>query len=226
MEESIYRMSLTESFLVLIIVGLWLFSIINLARKLERICNPPSIYHEYSLRTRTSLRRPSKLHERYSNDLKQPKGSSPTQLVRATSEPTIDASSRPTIHIRSPSETYLYAKSSTSEQVPSLSTLELERSTSSLNLPRHADYEIHVETISDKSIQPQQLINPRRIPSIVRRSLLDLHRRALTSTGSSNNSRAQSIVTTAEDQLLLTRNKYPLMKRTYQRAYTIDEDVC
>ena len=225
MEEAIYRMNLTEYFLVLIIIGLWLFSVINLAKKLEQICNPPSTYNNYSVHNKTSLN-PSTLNQRYSNDSSQLKKSSRTHLIRATSEPTIDASPRTTIHVRSPSETCLYTKSSISDTVPSPSTLELGRSHSSFNLPDHKGYRIHVETISDKPKLSQSLLKPERIPSIVRRSLLDLHRRALMSNTSSNPSMVRCHVTTIENQLMITTNRFPLMKKTYQRKYTIDEDEC
>jgi len=225
MEEGIYRMSLTESFLVLIIIGLWLLAVINLARKLERICNPPSSYPNYSIHNKTSLS-PSKLHERYQNDSIQPIRSSPGHFVRATSEPTIDASPRTTIHIRFPSETCLYAKSSISEQVPTPSTLELGESNSSLNAPSHNGYQIHVETIPNKPIQSPQLLNPRLIPSIVRRSLLDLHRRALISNTSSHSSVNRCHVTTTENQLMVSMNRFPLMKKSYQQESAINEDDC
>lgn len=224
MEEGIYRMSLMESFLVLIIIGLWLFSVINLARKLERICNPPSIYPNYSLRNKASLS-PTELHEHYPNDSILPARSSPIQFVRATSEPTIDASPRTTILIRSPSETYLYTKSSLSEQIPSPSTLELGRSSSSLELPHHNDYRLHIETTSDKLLQSPKLLNPKRIPSIVRRSLLDLHRRTLLN-ASSNNSMTRSVVGTTDNQRMVALKRFPLRKKTCQLEDAIDEDDC
>ncbi len=205
-----YRMSLGESFLVLIIIGLWLFSVLNLARKLERICNPPSTYPNYSVDTKTSLRRSTIIHERFAQ---------PQQLIRATSEPMIDASPRTTIYIRSPSETFLHAKSPISEHIPSPATLELGESTSLLNLLGQSDDRIHGE----KRIPSARLLNPRRIPSIVRRSLLDLHRRALMSSSSPNTFKTRCIVTTIENQTLITTNRF---KKTYQREHTIDEDNC
>jgi hypothetical protein len=225
MEEGIYRMSLTESFLVLIIIGLWLFAVINLARKLERICNPPSSYPNYSIHNKTSLS-PSTLHERYPNNSIQPIRSSLGHFVRATSEPTIDASPRATIHIRSPSETCLYAKLSISEQVPSSNTLELGESNTSFNVPSHNCHRSHVETIPNKPIQPQPLLNPRRIPAIVRRSLLDLHRRALISNTSSRSSVTRCVATTTENQLMVSMNRFPLMKKSFQQENAIDEDDC
>ncbi len=209
MEESIYRMSLGEIFLVLIIIGLWIFAVINLAKKFERICNPPSINPNY-LYNKTSLS-PSTLHGRYSNDLIPPTRSFRQQSIRATSEPNIDASPRTTIVIRSPSETCLYTRSSISEQIPSASILELRKSNSLLDLPHHNGYRIHVETISDKPPGSQQLLHPRRLPSIVRQSLLDLHRRTLTS----NTSTPGCVVTTTENQSVV---------KIYQRDNTIGED--
>jgi hypothetical protein len=223
MEEGIYRMSFGENFLVLIIVGLWLLAVINLARKLDRICNPPSIYPNYSTNPKTSLS-PSVLRECYPNDLLQPTRSSTTPLVRATSEPTIDASPRTTILIRSPSETFLHAKLSISEQNPTPSVLELEQSDSLLNLPTRSTCPIHIQAISERSIPPQKLLNPRRIPSIVRRSLLDLHRRALMSNASSSTSTTpRYIVTTTTNRSVPTTNIFPLLKKMHQRQYTIDD---
>jgi hypothetical protein len=226
MEESIYRMSLTENFLVLIIIGLWVLAVINLARKLERICNPPPVYSGYSRHSKTSLSS-SVLRERHPKDLRQPTRSSTNILIRATSEPTIDASPRTTILIRSPSETFVHNKLSISEQIPSPSVLELGQSDNSLNFPNRSACQIHVETTSEKTIPQQKLLNPRRIPSIVRRSLLDLHRRALMSNTSSNTSKPRYIVTTTENRaMMMTNNIFPLMKKTYQRENTIDEYEC
>ena len=219
MEEGIYRMSLGENFLVLIIIGLWLFAVINLARKLERICNPPSTYPNYSIHNKTSST-PSTYHEHYARDLIPPPRASSNLLVRATSEPTIDASPRATILVRSPSETFLQMISSKSGHIASPSTLEL-RSDSSLTLPSQSDYQIQIESLTTKPVRPQQLLNPRRIPSIVRRSLLDLHRRALMA-----NTSTQYIVTTTENRSMATMNRFPLMKKKYQRHNTIDEDIC
>lgn len=225
MDDAIYQMSLTEIFLVLIIIGLWLFSVINLARKLDHICNPPSIYPNYSINSKTSLNSTVR-NEHYPNDSIPPIRSSPIHFIRATSEPTIDASPRTTILIRSPSETCLYGRSSISEQIPSPSTLEIGRSTSSLELPRTKNYRIRVETISDKPIQSPPLLNPKRIPSIVRRSLLDLHRRALISNASSNNSMTRSVISATENQPMVSMNRFPLMRKTYQLEDAIDEDDC
>jgi hypothetical protein len=223
MEESIYRMSLTENLLVLIIIGLWLLAVINLARKLERICiNPPTVYPNYSMHTKTNLS-PSILRKRYSNDLLQPIRSSINPLVRATSEPTIDASPRTTILIRSPSETFVHAKLSISEQIPASDTLELGQSDSSFIFPSRSACQIHIETTSERPIIPQKLLYPRRIPSIVRRSLLDLHRRALMSNTSSNTFKPRYIVTKTENRSMVMTNIFPLMKKTYQRDNTIDD---
>jgi len=224
MEEGIYRMSLTEGFLVLIIIGLWVFAVINLARKLERICNPPSAYLNYSIHNKISLSPPIH-HEHYSNDFIQPIQSSPKHFIRATSEPNIDASPRTTVHIRSPSETYIHAKLPISEQVPSSNTFESGRTDSSLS-PRDSGYQIHLASISSKPIQGQQLLDPRSIPSIVRRSLLDLHRRALMSNTSPNILTTRCTVTTRENQPMVTINTFPLMNKTYQQEDAIDEHKC
>ncbi|CAF1238645.1 unnamed protein product [Rotaria sp. Silwood1] len=225
MEESIYRMSLSESFLVLIIIGLWLFAIINLARKLERICNPPSILPNYYTRNRTSLN-PSTLHEHYPPNPTQSTDPSAIHIFRATSEPTIDASPRTTIHMHYPSETCLLKKSSISEQIFIPDTIELETSNSSLNISRYKDHRINVEIKSNHPKSSQPYLNPKRIPPIVRRSLLDLHRRALFSNISSNISMNHYIVNAKENRTGLTTIKTALIKKKYQHENTIDEDDC
>jgi hypothetical protein len=226
MEEGIYRMSFVESILVLIVVGLWLLAVIHLARKLERICNPPSIFPNYSLHNKTSLS-PLPRADRYSKDSIQSTISSPINFVRSTSEPAIDASPRATIHIRSPSETCLHTKSTIVQHLSSPSTLELGQSImnnshSLVNLSRHSGYRIHVKATSSNRIPSHKLLNPKRIPSIVRRSLLDLHRRALYLNSSTDISPLQCIVKTTGNQL--TTTKIPLIKKTYQRANAVDND--
>lgn len=226
MEENFYRMSLTENFLVLIIIGLWVLAVINLARKLERICNPPPIYPNYSAHTKASLS--SSIHrQRHVKNVTQVPRLSTTLLVRATSEPTIDASPRATILIRAPSETFLHAKQSISESVPSPSALELGKAGSSTDVLRPGTCQMHVETTSSKPTGRQQLLAPQRIPSIVRRSLLDLHRRALMANASSHVSMPRYVVTTIVNQPpVATTNAFPLMKKKKQREYTIDESEC
>ena len=218
MEEGIYQMSLAENILVLLIIGLWLFAVLSLVRKLERICNPPSIFVNYSLHNKTSLS-PSTLHQRYPND-STPTSTrpSPIHFIRSISEPTPSASPRTTIDLRSPSDICLRPKTYLSEQILSPSLLELGRSNISINLPRHTGYRIHVETIRNKPLTPKPLLSPNRMPSIVRRSLLDLHRRTAT-IGSSTPCTITSIAT--ENRIVATG---PTVKRKYQRENAVDQD--
>lgn len=145
-------MSATENLLVLIIIGLWIVAVINLVRKLEHIWNPPSSYPVYS----TDRKRNSNSHESVI-----PMRLSAIQLIRATSEPTIDASPRTTILVRSPSETFVQTRSSASNDTLPSSTINFDTTV------------CRIQT---------EFIYPKRLPSIVRRSLLDLHRRTLIST--------------------------------------------
>lgn len=218
MEEGLYQMSLVENFLVLLIIGLWLFAVIILVRKLERICNPPSIFVNYSLHTKTSLS-PSTLHQRYPNDSTptSPRPS-PLHFIRSISEPTPSASPRTTIDLRSPSDICIPQKTYLSEQILSPSLLELGKSKSSLDLPRHTGYRIHVETIRNKTLSPNPLLSPNRMPSIIRRSLLDLHRRTAT-IGSSTHYVVTSIP--LENRIIATG---PTVKRKYQRENAVDQD--
>ncbi|CAF2429632.1 unnamed protein product [Rotaria sp. Silwood2] len=246
MDEGIYRMSFAESLLVLIVIGLWLLAVISLARKLERICNPPSIFPNYSLHAKTSVS-PSSRRDRHSNDSVQSTLPPPVNFVRATSEPAIDASPRATIYVRSPSETCLHVKSTStlrmsamSQHLNSPSTLELGKSgmsnrVGSLNIPRTSSYHIRVET-SKRPVTTQTLLDPKRIPSIVRRSLLDLHRRTLFSnnasnispircivTAASNNSNGNGPHTTTTTSSTTTSAKVPLLNK-YRKANETDED--
>ncbi|CAF1135030.1 unnamed protein product [Adineta steineri] len=242
MEEGIYRMSFVESLLVLVVIGLWLLAIISLARKLERICNPPSIFPNYSLHTKVSVC-PSSRRDRHSNDSVQSTLPAPVSFIRATSEPNIDASPRATIYVRSPSETCLHVKSTStlrmsalSQHLNSPSALELgenrrNRSVGSLALPSTSSYRIHVET-PQKTLAPQTLLDPNRIPSIVRRSLLDLHRRTLYSNPTTNVSPIRCIVTAAGNNsngngsvttITTTAVKLPLLNRN-RKANEADED--
>lgn len=100
MENSIYRMSFTESCLVLIVISLWLFALINFIRKLERICNPPSIFLNYSIHNNINL------NEHYQNKFIQPRTILSNHFNHAISVPTINASPRTTILMRSPSERF------------------------------------------------------------------------------------------------------------------------
>jgi hypothetical protein len=224
MEEDIYQMSATENILVLLIIGLWLFAVISLVRKLERICNPPSIFVNYSLHNKTSLS-PSTLHQRYPTDSIQSTRPSHIHFIRAISEPTIDTSPRTTIDFRSPSETCLRTKSSLSEQLLSPSTLDSERSNSSLYLPRHSGYRIHVETITNPTLTSKKLLYPKRIPSLVRNSLLNLHRHALSSHTISTSSISPGvIITTTENRIITPSSTGSIMKKKYQRGNAVDED--
>ncbi|CAF1065915.1 unnamed protein product [Rotaria sordida] len=215
MEENIYQMSLSEIFLVLIIIALWLFAVINLARKLERICNPPSILPNYSKQNKIDLNTPIR-RGHYSPNTIQSKQLSSIHLIRSTSEPTIIVSPCTTIHIRYPSETCLNRKSSKSEQILSPNRIELERSNNSLNFLRHKDYRIRIETKSKQSISTQQYLNPKRIPSIVRRSLLDLHRRTLYSNTLSNIPMNHCIVNITENHKGLITTNTSLINEKYQ----------
>lgn len=245
MEEPIYRMSFVESLLVLIVIGLWLLAIISLARKLEKICNPPSIFPNYSLHTKVSIS-PSSRRDRHSNESVHSTLPPPSSFVRATSEPAIDASPRATIYVRSPSETCLHVKSTStlrmstlSQHLNSPSALELGKSrktsrADSLTVPRTSSYHIRVETTRRPS-HTQKLLDPKRIPSIVRRSLLDLHRRALFSNTTSNLSPIRCIVTAASNSAngngihsittaaTTASARVPLLNR-YHRPNETDED--
>lgn len=241
MEEGIYRMSLVESLLVLVVIGLWLLAVISLAKKLERICNPPSIFPNYSLHIKPSIC-PSSRRDRRSNESVQSTLPPPVNFVRATSEPAIDASPRATIYVRSPSETCLHVKSTStlrmsamSQHLTSPSALELGQSrlnttsAGSLTLPRTSSYHIRIETPRNKLTTPA-LLDPKRIPSIVRRSLLDLHRRTLFTNTSSNISPIRCIVTTAGTNsngnrpiTTTTTTKVPLLNK-HRRANETDED--
>jgi hypothetical protein len=241
MEEGIYRMSFVESLLVLVVIGLWLLAVISLAKKLERICNPPSIFPNYSLHAKASVC-PSSRRDRHSNESVQSTLPPPVTFVRATSEPAIDASPRATIYVRSPSETCLHVKSTStlrmsalSQHLTSPSALELgtkrmNNSAGSLIVPRSSSYQIRVET-PHRPLTTQTLLDPKRIPSIVRRSFLDLHRRTLFSNTSSNISPIRCIVTAAGNNsngncsitTTTTTAKAPLLNK-YRRANETDED--
>lgn len=223
MEEGIYRMSLSENILVLIIIGIWLFAVICLARKLGRIWNPPSTLPSYYTNNKTSLS-PSTFDENYPANLTESSISPPTQLIRATSEPTIDASPRTTIHLHSPSENCLYDKTILSEKVSTPSTVELGPSIDSLNPSQPNDYRARASTNPHRQLISQQSLDPKRIPSIVRRSLLDLQRRALVSHMSSNSSMNHSIGRGKEYRTDFTTDGISLPRKKYQRENAIDED--
>lgn len=207
MEEPIYRMSFVESLLVLVVIGLWLLAVISLAKKLERICNPPSIFPNYSLHKNTSIS-PSVRRDRRSNESVHSTLPPPQNFIRATSEPAIDASPRATIYIRSPSETCLHVKSTSTLRMSTMSqhlasphALQLGRTTrnmsvGSLRSPGTSSY--HIRTTKSPSVSNQHaLLDPNRIPTIVRRSLLDLHRRTLHSNSLATISPIKCIVTAA-----------------------------
>ncbi|CAF1101683.1 unnamed protein product [Rotaria sordida] len=244
MDEGIYQMSLVESLLVLIVIGLWLLAVISLARKLERICNPPSIFPNYSLHTKASVC-PSSRRDRHSNESVQSTLPPPITFVRATSEPAIDASPRATIYVRSPSETCLHVKSTSTLRVSAMSqylnspsALELGKGgmhsrVGSLTIPRTSSYHIRVET-TQRPLITQTLLDPKRIPSIVRRSFLDLHRRALVSNTTTNISPIRCIVTAACNNsnanaqhttttTTTTNAKVPLLNK-HRKANDTDED--
>jgi hypothetical protein len=237
-------MSFVESLLVLVVIGLWLLAVISLAKKLERICNPPSIFPNYSLHTKVSVC-PSSRRDRRSNESVQSTLPPPVNWVRATSEPAIDASPRATIYVRSPSETCLHIKSTStlrmsamSQHLTSPSALELGKShlntsAGALAVPRTSSYQIRVES-PQRTLNGQTLLDPKRIPSIVRRSFLDLHRRTLFSNTTSNISPIRCIVTAAGNSSNNNRpittattatmnSKRPLLNK-YRRANETDED--
>ena len=249
MEEGIYRMSVAESLLVLAVIGLWVLAVINLAKKLERICNPPSIFPNYSLHAKASVC-PSTRRDRRSNDSVQSTlPPPPINFIRATSEPAIDAAPRSTIFVRSPSETCLRVKSTSTSRMSTLlqrprspSAIELGKhyyrsSAGSLSIPRLSSYQIRNE-ISRTPMTNQTLLDPNRIPSIVRRSLLDLHRRTLfaspmpgispircivTAAGSSSNGNGPMTTTTATVVPKGAAARIPLLTRS-RRANEMDED--
>ena len=243
MEEGIYRMSFVESLLVLVVIALWLLAIISLAKKLERICNPPSIFPNYSLHAAKASVCPSSRRDRRSNDSVQSTLPPPVNWVRATSEPAIDASPRATIYVRSPSETCLHVKSTStlrmstmSQHLSSPSHLELgaaRRSTNidCLSVPRNSSYQIRVESAHQRQLPNQTLLDPKRIPSIVRRSFLDLHRRTLYSNAPASISPIRCIVTAAGNHHFTDNRpittainpRVPLLGR-YRRANETDED--
>lgn len=243
MEEGIYRMSLVESLLVLVVIALWLLAVISLAKKLERICNPPSIFPNYSLHAAKASVCPSSRRDRRSNESVQSTLPPPVNWVRATSEPAIDASPRATIYVRSPSETCLHVKSTStlrmstmSQHLSSPSHLELGQARRNthidcLSVPRNSSFQIRVEP-SQRHLPTQNLIDPKRIPSIVRRSFLDLHRRTLYSNTPSSFSPIRCIVTAAAGNPNSTDNrpittaispKIPLLSK-YRGANETDDD--
>ena len=210
MDEGIYRMSFVESLLVLIVIGLWLLAVISLARKLERICNPPSIFPNYSLHTKPSVSTASR-RNRHSNDSRQSTLPAPIHFVRAKSEPAIDASLPATIYVRSPSEACLNFNSTStlrvtdvSQHLNALNPLERDKvhvdsRADPLTIPRSRSYHIRVETLRTP-MATQTLLDPKCIPPIVRRSLLDLHRRTLFSNTASNASPIRCVVTAASNK--------------------------
>lgn len=246
MEEGVYRMSLVESLLVLVVIALWLLAIISLAKKLERICNPPSIFPNYSLHVAKASVSPSSRRDRRSNDSVQSTLPPPVSWVRATSEPAIDASPRATIYVRSPSETCLHVKSTSTLRMSTMSqhlsspsqlgigTDRRHTNIESLSVPRNSSYQIRVESAHQRQLPNQTLIDPKRIPSIVRRSFLDLHRRTLYSNPPPNISPIRCIVTAAaaagnhhftDNRPITTaiNPRVPLLGR-YRRTNETDED--
>lgn len=240
MEEGIYRMSFVESLLVLVVIGLWLLAVISLAKKLERICNPPSILPNYSIHKKISISASTR-RDRCSNESIQSTLPPPVNFIRATSEPAIDASPRATIFIRSPSETCLHVKSTStlrmstmSQHLTSPSVIELGQKThrtssvGSLTVPRTTS--CHLQTETSRLNQPT-LLDPKRIPSIVRRSLLDLHRRTLYSnsipttispirciitTVGNSNSKSANVSTGGGGVGPTTPTKLPLLNRNHR----------
>ena len=237
MDEAIYRMSLAESILVLLVIALWLFAIVNLARKLERLCNPPSIFPNYSLKTKTNfdpLARPTRV---CTNASSQSLSVTVHHLMRATSEPTVDPSSRAVVaatYVRSPSETCLAAKLTISPHRSSPSTFELgERAFLADHSLFYSSHYRHHSVQTRKSANATRpsgnFLYPRRLPSIVRRSLLDLHRRAAFHPHPSNLSNARSFdketsTFLKEPRSAMSTTNIPFAKKFYQRANAVDED--
>ncbi|CAF1565482.1 unnamed protein product, partial [Didymodactylos carnosus] len=175
-KEEMYKMSTVECLLVLVVISLWLFAVINLARKLEKLCNPPSIFPNYSAYAKVSVSPSSAPNSGEHNEQRA--------FIRATSEPTIDATPR-TIVIRSPSEACLHAKSTNSLRESTMSGLS---PTNFINDQHHhhsrSTHRITHETHGNRPTNKQRnsLLDPNRIPMIVRKSLIDLHRRTLFNT--------------------------------------------
>lgn len=205
MDETIYQMSLTENLLVIFVIFLWLIAVIHLARKLERICNPPSIRPNYSPHQ-------SAVHSNPSIQAEHSSMSSWTRaqtLIRCTSEPVIDPEHRSTVQlVRFPSETCLPVRTSIGEQNSSLTVIDQIPSSSPMTL-----------------FQSKPFIYPKRLPSIVRRSLLDLHRRALSQT-SNPRSLARIDDDGEETTMVISSTRNPFLRKTYQRSNAIDQEVC
>lgn len=219
MDEEIYPMSSTERFLVLVVFGLWLFAVINLARKLEKICNPPSIVMSYAAR-KTTISNVSVGADSTSKNSKGKVNGSSSNLVRSNSEPTIDQNERKTDLIRSPSETLISARPSIGQQAATSDFIvESTENPSELNKFRKP----MEKAMSLQRTGPVPFLYPRRLPSIVRRSLLDLHRRAQFSRTLSQHS-SNSSPKRFDEPGHFARNHFPALKKTYQRANAIDDD--
>ncbi|UJR08172.1 hypothetical protein I4U23_012445 [Adineta vaga] len=209
MEDGIYRMSLMESLLVLIVIGLWFLAIVNLVRKFERICNPPSIFLNYSTHNNLSFS-PSTIQECYENTLLEPTTTSSVHITRATSEPAIDELSRASIQIRSPIETCIQTNTSISTRIPTDNIIE-GSATSSHQTDQQNRFDI---------ISIERSPCPKYIPKIVKQSLLDLHRRALFSNTSFPTMRTRELNYTTENRMT---TRFSLRKKRYQRENAIDE---
>ena len=234
MDEAIYRMSLAESILVLLVIALWLFAIVNLARKLERLCNPPSIFPNYSVKTKTNLDPLARSTHVFTNASSQSLSVTLNHLIRATSEPTVDPSSRAATYVRSPSETCLAAKLTISPHRSSPSTLELGESAfladhSLFYSSHYRHYSVQTRKSANATRPSENFLYPKRLPSIVRRSLLDLHRRAAFHHGPSNFSNVRSFDKATstflkEPRSSMSATNIPFAKKAYQRANAVDEE--
>ncbi|CAF1056486.1 unnamed protein product [Didymodactylos carnosus] len=206
-KDEIYKMSTVECLLVLVVISLWLIAVINLARKLEKLCNPPSIFPNYSLYAKVSVSPSS-----------APNSSEPIEqrtFIRAISEPTIDASPR-TVIIRSPSETCLHIKSTNSLRGSTLSHLSPSDFIDDhfyhhyTNSNHRIVHETNENRLTNK--QRNSLLDPNRIPMIVRKSLIDLHRRTLFNT---NITPIKCIITPDNNyqHMNINNSKQPLIQR-------------
>ncbi|CAF0989996.1 unnamed protein product [Adineta ricciae] len=203
MDTGIYRMSLVENLLVLVVIALWFLAIVNLFRKLERICNPPSIFINYSLHNNLSSSPSNVIHECYVNTLIEPTTSSSIHVTRATSVPVIDDMS---------SRTTVLAATSPPKKTSICTEISIEEG-GVKNDSYTASQQLDTMSVE---IAPC----PKYIPRIVKQSLLDLHRRALFSNTSFPTSSARRTSMTVDPQTL---TRFQLRKKLYQRENAIDE---
>lgn len=209
MDEEIYQMSFTESLLVLFVLALWLLAVIHLARKLEKICNPPSTRAVYSIRTTMQSNRSIEPKHSPTSVTSGQIKSNPS-MTRCTSEPVFDPDRSFTVTLSHfPSEKCLPVRLSICPHQSSSTVIDLHPS--------------KTELFQLQNNLPKPFVYPKRLPSIVRRSLLDLHRRALSQT-SNPRSLARIDDEFEESGMVITSTRVPLVKRIYRRANAIDQD--